>query len=43
MNENQASISLIAEGKDYELLASADKASLHPALEGRFLHGAFAR
>ncbi len=42
MSENQASVSLIAEGKDYELLASEDKASLHPAFEGRFLHRAFA-
>ncbi len=27
MSGNQASVSLIAEGKDYELLASADRAS----------------
>jgi hypothetical protein len=27
MNENRASVSLIAEGKDYELLASEDKTS----------------
>jgi hypothetical protein len=27
MSENQASVSMIAEGKDYELLGSPDKAS----------------
>jgi hypothetical protein len=27
MNENRASVNLIAEGKDYELLASEDKTS----------------
>ena len=42
MSGNQASVSLIAEGKEYELLASEDGACLHPAFEGRFLRRAFA-
>ncbi len=42
MSENQASAGVIAAGTDYELLSADGWSLIHPAVEGRFLRGAFA-